>query len=394
MSAELFRKEAIQELSAHHLDARRLRTPVSVMFAGVMLGVLVIVTSSLILSMTYARKHLVSGQLDETSTIVLHATDFGHVSKLQVAEGDAVRIGQNLARVSYRDDERNIRAIQERINQFTQAIKESEVSYQKRVSNLLERNRRINLRHSITRRNIALQSSKIEALSKQLERTVELHQKGFVSNVDWLAFRNGLASEKQQELHLQEQLLELEQQAKDILLRQTVLEAEKKDTLLALRLNLSGAREELNKARQGPHQVLTANRDGYVSRVEVADGGSVVPGQPIMYINDRAQATTATLFVPPVATGYLKPGDTVSLELDAFPLDLFGHVHAEVDHIPGHTVKAGRASMYPVRVRITPSPRIGIYLPGMTVTGHITAEKRNLSAWLFRPLGRLLERMT
>lgn len=304
MSAELFRKEAIQELSARHLDARRLRTPIPVMFSGIMLALLVVVASLLIGSMTYTRKHLVSGQLDETSTVVLHATDFGYVSKLHVSEGDAVRKGQVLVLVSYRDDERNIRVIQERVEQFSQAIEESEVSYQNQITALLERNRRISLRQSITRENIALQSSKIEALSKQLEKTLKLHKEGFVSNVDWLALSNRFVSEKQQGLRLQEQLVELQQEARDIGLKQTLLEAEEKDTLLGFRLNLSRAKEELEKARRGPYQVLTANRDGYISRVEVVDGGSVIPGQPIIYINDRTQATTATLFVPPAATGH------------------------------------------------------------------------------------------
>ncbi|MBL6688843.1 MAG: HlyD family efflux transporter periplasmic adaptor subunit [Pseudomonadales bacterium] len=355
MSAELFRKEAIQELSARHLDARRLRTPIPVMFSGIMLALLVVVASLLIGSMTYTRKHLVSGQLDETSTVVLHATDFGYVSKLHVSEGDAVRKGQVLVLVSYRDDERNIRVIQERVEQFSQAIEESEVSYQNQITALLERNRRISLRQSITRENIALQSSKIEALSKQLEKTLKLHKEGFVSNVDWLALSNRFVSEKQQGLRLQEQLVELQQEARDIGLKQTLLEAEEKDTLLGFRLNLSRAKEELEKARRGPYQVLTANRDGYISRVEVVDGGSVIPGQPIIYINDRTQATTATLFVPPAATGHLKTGDTVPLELEAFPLEMFGHVSAVVDHIPAHTVHMGHLPMYPVRLRLTPS---------------------------------------
>jgi len=394
MSEALFREEAILELSSRHLDARRLGVPVPMMFSGVMLALLVIVSTSLISSLPYARKHRVSGQLDETTTVVLHATGFGHVSELNVTEGDAVQKGQDIALVSYREDEKDIRVIQERIDQFTQAIKEAEVTYRNQYTALLERHRRLNLRKSITRESIALQASRIDALSAHLEKTAGLHQRGFVSDLDWLGYRNSLAGEKQQELRMREQLLELEQQEKDILLRQAELETKKKDSLMALRLNLSMAQEELVKARHGPYQVLTANRAGYVSRIEVVEGGSVVPGQPVIYINDRAQATTATLFVPPAATGRLKNGDTVKLELDAFPVDAFGHISAKIAHVPRHTVIADQTPMYPIRVRITPSPRIDVYLPGMTVTGQITAEKRSLAEWLFYPLRRRFESLS
>ncbi len=394
MPESLFREEAVRGLSARYLDARRLQAPVSMLIASGGLFLLLTIAVTIIGSADYARKHMVTGQLDETSTSALHATDYGFLSELHVVEGETVTRGQQLAKIRHLEDESklsSVKELQRRASQLKDAMTQTSITAEHQLSALSEQNQQLNIRIQITRQNLALQKIKVSEMQAQLNRTADLHQQGHLSNLDWLGFRASLTNEKQQSYEYQEQLVKLQQQIRDLDHRKKQSDAERQKSQLQLELQLSQVRESLEKATTRPYQWLTASHDGVVSRIEVSRGGTVKPGQAVIYLNNDHEATTATLLVPPQATGRLQTDDQLNLELDAFPLESFGHVQATVEHIPKHTVIAGQTPYYPVRLRIIPSPKIDVYLPGMTMSGFIVVERRSIARWLLAPLSRKIE---
>ncbi|MBO6555860.1 MAG: HlyD family efflux transporter periplasmic adaptor subunit [Pseudomonadales bacterium] len=394
MSESLFRDEAVRELSANHLDARRLDIPGYLPVLALLLFTVVMSVGWLIASLEYGRKHLVTGQLDETNTDTLHATDFGYVKRLLVREGDPVEQGQLLGEVAMRDDARNTAStleLNKRLSQLENTIKESRNTFLRQLEAAEAHARRLSIRSSIVRQNLALQSDKVTQLEKQVVRSASLHKQGYLSNLDWLNFRTGLTNEKQHHLRLQDEYVELDQQRRNAETRQAVLQSEQKTHLLQLELQLSEVRESLTRFSSGPSQLLIANRAGVVSRIETPNRNSVTPGQPVLYISSEEQSNSGTLLVPPTAAGHIQAGDTLSLELQAYPMETFGHVDAVIDQIPKHTIMAGQLPVYPVRISIQPSSRIHVYLPGMTFTGYVLAEKKRIGQWVSGPLNRTFE---
>ena len=394
MNEPLFREEAIRELSALHLDSRRLRAPAPLLGLSVALFLALALALSFIGTTTYARKHLVAGQLDQTSTTAFHASDFGHLSQLGIREGEFVTRGQALGRITYRKDGRDESSageLQQQLLRLQESIDETNQSAEAKLSALRDQERGVEQRLSITGQDLLLQTSKVEEMQAQVNRTATLRQQGYLSNLDWLGFQTNLTDQKQQLFRLQGQQVELRQLQQDVRHQMNTVRASRSQQLIELALNRSRIRDALAQVRANPYQLLTATHDGVVSRIEVFEGGTVTPGQAILYLNDESLATTATLLVPPVATRHLHIGDELALEMEAFPLETFGHIQAEVERIPRHTINSGQQPAYPVRVRIIPSDRIGVYLPGMTVSGFITAERKTLLQWLISPITRMAD---
>ena len=395
MTESLFRPDAIAETGVRHLEGKGLLTGGNLLPATAGLTCIITITIWLILSANYTRKHLVTGYLDETGTTILHAKEFGHLRELLVSEGDLVQQGQYLGRIEYTQDGRTatrVKELQQQLEHWYEARTQAETGAQQKLRQLDEEESQLDRLMAISQQDMALQEEKVKSMDLQVELSRGLHEKGYLSSLDWLRFKTNLTTERQQLFRQQEKLLELQRQRSSLEHQRHNLKADLAARLIDYDLNLSKVREALSGVQREPYQKLIATQPGIVTRLEASEGGSFRPGDPVLYLSNLAQASSATLLVPPSAAGHLRSGDSLALELDAFPFETWGHVQAKVERMPNHTlITASGQPMYPVRLSITPSELIDLYLPGMTLTGHITVERKSIANWLFSPIKRMLE---
>lgn len=397
----LFRAEVIREMSVRHLDARSLQSPIRLLTTTIFLMALILGVLVLMANAPYARKHRVMGQLDETGTVALMATDFGHVSKINVEEGQTVVRGELLAKLSHREDERNgnVTELENRLAYLNKAVEKNSRSLGLKIDTVDQRRKRLSMQLSLTEKRLELQTRKVRDMQALLDKTAELRHEGHLSGLDWLNLQTNMATERQSRYNLQERLLDLQQDKKSLTNEVRSIELAHENTHIELGLEISRVREVLARTGAKPYQLLEANADGYISRIEVVEGGSIEPGQVIIYLTRNYEtrnndASTGTLLVPPVATRYLSEGDDINLELESFPRETFGTVRASIETIPQYTIMVGQQPVYPVRVSVNPSPTIDVYLPGMTIMGNIIVERKTIAQWLLSPLTEIAGKLT
>ena len=108
----------------------------------------------------------------------------------------------------------------------------------------------------------------------------------------------------------------------------------------------------------------------------------------------------AELLAPSRAIGFIRPGQEVRLQLQAFPYQRFGTLKGKVKSVSGTVIGPSDVSIpglafhepvFRVRVRL-PSEEIVAYgqshqlQPGMLLTAEVVLDRQNLIRWLFDPL--------
>lgn len=116
----------------------------------------------------------------------------------------------------------------------------------------------------------------------------------------------------------------------------------------------------------------------------------------MMTIVPAASVLRAELKVPSSAISFLKPRQTVTLAIDAFPYQRFGTVKGRVLTVSTSPISSRESdgsaiSVYPISVALDRSTvsafdRNEPLLVGMTLTARIVTEKQSLIEWLFEPL--------
>ncbi len=145
--------------------------------------------------------------------------------------------------------------------------------------------------------------------------------------------------------------------------------------------------------------VLNAPIAGAVASVEVGVGTLLSPRQLIMTLLPADMVLAAEIYVPSRAAGFIRPGQTVQLALDAFPPQKFGTFEGTVERVSDIVLLPAEIpqtfplveAAYKVRVSLR-DPQTGNRIggmrlrPGMLLNARIVLESRNLVDWLLEPL--------
>ena len=142
--------------------------------------------------------------------------------------------------------------------------------------------------------------------------------------------------------------------------------------------------------------VLRAPVAGRVTALTARIGQPATAQTPLMTIVPAGSVLRAELSVPSAAIGFVKPGQTVRLAIDAFPYQRFGTVNGRIQTVAASPVSmtaqnGSTVSVYPVIVTLDDSAvtafgRREPLVSGMSLTARIVTEKQSLLQWLFEPL--------
>jgi membrane fusion protein len=127
---------------------------------------------------------------------------------------------------------------------------------------------------------------------------------------------------------------------------------------------------------------------------------TIVPGRlvtaaearTVTAIELRGGRLQARLAVPPAAAGFIEPGQTVRIAVDAFPFATHGTIEGRIDSVSSAAVPlAGSADEVFVAMATLRQDSIRAFgrarplRPGMTVSARITTRSRSLVELLFEP---------
>lgn len=181
----------------------------------------------------------------------------------------------------------------------------------------------------------------------------------------------------------------------DARIAQRAIEADRsRSEIVARRAALAEQREAL---RRTDRLVLTAPVAGEVGDVAAEIGQRARPDSSLVTIVPQGSNVEVWLYAPSRAIGFVRPGQAVRLDFDAFPYQRFGLGRGTVTAVSRVPVEASaiepdlglKEPVFRIRVRIDQMPpraNQGYQLrPGMTLSAKLVLERRRFWEILFNP---------
>ncbi len=405
-SSVLFRQEVANFRRDRLHGAVNLALPMTWQLIGFVFLAALIGGGAFLFFGSYTRIQTVRGAITlDAGIATIVPTRQGVVQRLLVREGQVVRRGDPLIVVRSEEDMIDGGTAPARIH----------VSLAEQDAGLVRQTRltQAAANESVARVNATIAGAVAELASlsvqrAQQKRLVEVAQADFENArriaVNGFVSRRDLDNREATVLARQQQLAQFEQ-----------LEAAKNAQLAEARRALGEARSSaqaqvaaIGTARAALHQqaaeadltrgyALTAPIDGVVTALTTRAGQAASTGQILLQIIPANAVVKAELYVPTSAAGFVAPGQTVRLAIDAFPYQNFGTVTGRVRDMSGAPVNRdgpnGPSPVYLVDVDLMPrtkrslDPRRSL-LPGMTLTARILTERRTFLQWLLPAPGR------
>lgn len=404
----LFRKEAIEACKGKMYGEVVLTTPVK--YTAVMIVLLFFMATLLTFGITqnYSRKESTKGFLypkDGVTQIYSEKNLF--IESIKVKQGDFVKKGSVLAEFSsasassngiklsdYLKDSVEVELISnQRSIENLVLIKTLEGDSLKNNILLLETEKK-DLKSSIESTSLRLDliRTQKEQLEKAVSLGIETSEKMLRSKVEFLTAEQSLNSLLQQEKLVELRIKGANQEAK-IKLRQ-----------LDEQLNTFTQRAEQLLQQQTISQMelnytILAPTDGYVTAVYAKAFDFSKAGRLLFSMQKHGDTLDARLFVPSRTIGLIEKGQSVSIQLDAFPYQRFGSIKGEILSISKNPITPAEfegpiqieESSYIVEVNINNQTMSSYgkdmsFMSGMTLNAEITLESTPLVEWLLSPI--------
>lgn len=406
---DLFRQQALDHALRRRLDGSVvLATPLPVKLLGLLSALAVAGVVIFSATATYARRETAPGWLTPDQGVVrASALSGGRVEAILTEEGAALAPGAPIARLRL-DQQTEGGGAGEQILAALQAQAEAAAeSARTEIARLeLEARRQEAALETLRRERgdvadqIALQREQVTLAETQIERAVQLSERGFLSGRELddrrqraLAARQSLAALERTLTGLDRQIADAEAAIAAAPLEIEAAQARARSAEAALQERLSG-----QTARTVA--VVAAPAAARVAALPVRPGQTLSPGETVAVLVPEGGALIAELYLPTRAAGFIEPGQSVKLRVDAFPHQRFGTAEAIITSV-SRTVLAPNEAAIPGLTLQEPVFRVEAALqsaemeaygeviplqPGLLVSADIIIDRRNLIEWLFDPL--------
>ena len=411
----MFRQEAIDALREKFLGEATIARPLP-MWAMTLLAV---GAAALMITVAiwgqYTRRERVEGFLQlDVGAARISITDAGRVTELLVKEGQEVKAGDPMLRLSLdRSTASTLSASAMATGELSQRRgsleKEQQQIRELAVQQLQQARKRIDdIKREITQieQEIKLQGQRVASAKEQAKRFQQLAKEKFVSDI--------VARQKQDEATDQEIRVQTLRRQKSTLERD-LSTAQLEEPAIALRARsqeeqmtrqISVVQQSLAQEETKRETVIQAPITGVVTNIAIASGQSVTADSPFATILPAGSKLQAEMLVPTRAIGFVTKGKEVVMRYEAFPFERFGQyrgVIAEVSQTvwsPGDKIGplAVREAAYRIIVKLDKQSVavMGQEIPlrsGMLVNADILLDKRSLLEWIFEPLLQLRSRL-
>lgn len=415
MSNKLFRQEAIDALRDKFLGEATIARPLP-FWVLTMLG---LVAAGMMIAVAvwgqYTRRERAEGFLQlDVGAAKVSFTDSGRIAELMVKEGQEIKEGVPMARISI---ERATAAATSTGTVVSGELTQRRGSLEKEQGQMRElaeqqlqqvRKKAVDLQNEIAQieREIKLQSQRLTSAKEQAQRFAQLAKEKFVSDI--------VARQKQDEATDQDIRLQALRRQKSTLERDlSSAKLEEPSVTLRARAQEEQVNRQISELQQTMVQeaakretIIRAPITGIVTNITVSSGQSVAADAAFATILPAGSKLQVELLVPTRAIGFVTKGKEVSLRYEAFPFERFGQYRGVIADV-SQTVWSPGDKVGPLTVR-EPAYRItakldrqsveamGQEIPlrsGMLVNADILLEKRSLLEWIFEPVLQLRGRL-
>ena len=415
MSNKLFRQEAIDALREKFLGEATIARPMPFW----VLTLLGLVVAGMVIAVAvwgqYTRRERTEGFLQlDVGAAKVSFTDSGRVAELFVKEGQEVKAGVPMARISL---ERATSASASTGSVVSGELTQRRGSLEKEQGQMRElaeqqlqqvRKKALDLQNEITQigTDIRLQTQRLTSAKAEALRWAQLAEKKFASDV--------AARQKQDEATDQEIRLQALKRQKSTLERDlATTKLEEPSVALRARAQQEQVTRQISELQQTMVQeeakretIIKAPITGVVTNITVSTGQSVAADAAFATILPTGSKLQVELLVPTRAIGFVTKGKEVSIRYEAFPYERFGQYRGVIADV-SQTVWSPGDKIGPLTVR-EPAYRItakidrqtveamGQEIPlrsGMLVNADILLEKKSLLERVFEPVLQLRGRL-
>ena len=411
----MFRKEAISARKQRYHGQVFFPQPVSLHITGFLIIFIFLLFVTLLLTGSYARSEVVKGHLVPQNGIVkVRAAHPGMLESISVVQGERVKKGQVLALLSSSladstGESSSTRILLSLLSQESEVNTQLELQtrqFEFEMSRIDRQIRETSLQTDILGTHLAYEKRLTEATEAGYNRTLAVYKQGFVSPAQ-------LDLKKQSWLRqlTRQSLAEKQLASANGLLRSLEHQGEKiridaKAGLAKLRERKSEIESRRVNLDSRSNSAILSPLDGKVTTINLPGAGhSVAAGQVVFSLVPENDELVAELFVPSRAIGFVRAGQEVRLQYDAFPYESYGSHPAEIKNISAGIFQPGelathsetRESVYLVKAKLDSeyvnahSRRIRLQT-GMTLKGNIILERRSFLNWLLTPVNSVRRR--
>jgi membrane fusion protein len=406
--SELFRREAIEHATRKLDGTVVLATPLSLKVLCLVLASLV--SSALVFASlaSYSRKASVAGYLvPDKGMIRATSRNSGTLEKLLRKEGEQVAAGDRIAVVTHQTETTTGRlgdALSKGLELEAQSARQKTLS---RIAQLRLERRQAKVRLSKSKSELSqvqvqikLQSERLALLKEEVGVSVKLAAKGLLSRretsrrrLTLLAAEKELAEYRRQQAAIERANAEIQTRLASIPLEIDVANSEAK----SVEAKITQRRVESEARRV---QYVVAPLSGRIAALPVTNGQALSAGTTVAIIIPTNGTIEALLLAPSRSIGFVRPGQTVAMRLEAFPYQRFGTIAGTIHSVSSTVIAPSEVGLKgldirePVfRVRVTLSQK-GIraygkvvpFQPGMLVSSDVIFDRRSLLEWLFDPI--------
>ncbi len=408
MSSSLFRKEAIENNAQRLLGDVLLMRPISFWIYTVTVLLIVIIIATFLAFGTFSRREMVSGYLIPDKGLVrVFAPSNGVIDQQYTNDGQQVRKGENLLEIATERGTLDSVSIQE---QLLGRLLEQKINLSQRINDeesvfVSERNRLLitlgNTHHEYDQlqQQIESQQSEVKISQKLLGKYKTLRDKGLVSEEelirkknDYLNKKTNLDATKRLLITKRTEIANTQKQSEQLPLR-------KSNRLQELQSQYAQLEERIIELKSSSSYIVKAPVNGRVTAAQMSIGQNVFSTKPILTIIPEGTQLYAELFLPSRAIGFVKKGQRVLMQYDAFPYQRYGLYEGEVVQIAETVMSPLEAAIplvtqepvYRIKVQLDQQTinaygKVMLLQSGMSVSASIILEERSLGQWLLEPI--------
>ncbi|MBB1312998.1 HlyD family type I secretion periplasmic adaptor subunit [Aliivibrio sp. SR45-2] len=235
-------------------------------------------------------------------------------------------------------------------------------------------------------------------INKRLAARKTLSQNKVIGHVEYLEQEKELLETERQVSQQRAELKILKSQYYSLEERRTNFTAQKQREWLEKRkqakLQLVGLDQELSKVREREQlEIIRSPVDGTVQQLSIYTLGAVLqPAQNLMIIVPENLVQQAEIQILNKDIGFVYPGQSVMIKVDAFPYTRYGTIEAELLSISRDSTTDERLGLvFPAQVKLK-NNNIAIngqhveLTPGMSVVAEIKTDKRRIIDYLLSPI--------
>jgi membrane fusion protein len=416
MPRQLFRQEAIDAQREKFLGEATIARPVpGLVFTLLAAGVAVLLIAVSVWGQ-YTRRERVEGYLAlDTGAARVLIADSGRVTELLIKEGDEVKSGDPMAKVSLdratgSGASTSEAVAAEMVNR--RAILEKEQNQWRdlgtqQVEQIRRRVRDLDGELGQIDREMKLQEVRIKSAREQVERYAGLAgEKKFVSDALVKQKQDEVTDQEIKQQTLRRQRGQVERDLASARMEEPAIQMRSRAQVEQVSRQISELQEGMAQNESKRETVIRAPMAGVVTNIAVNQGQSIAADSPLAMVLPKGSGMHVELLVPTRAIGFIKPGQEVVLRYEAFPHERFGQYRGVVTDI-GRSVWTQGERIGPLSAK-EPVYRVDVKMdqqnvtalgqdfalrPGMLVNADLLLEKRTLLEWIFEPVLQLKGRL-